>query len=223
MAEPLLLLRSNMVPWVQGLAASDLDTGSSKPSLQHLAAALAAQQSTTDSQQGISQGLCAIDMLTGRLRVDTLLWLEYADTAMFAKYKTLDRALHDERAAIANTAGKAARCAMPDKSAPTAVGHQGQTGSLGSSTGKLGATATASKVQSSTGGLTGGATGLGMTATAADWADANGFDCTFFKRLDAVNESGIQTPFYHLPPSFYKSTYVHDAELSSGETLKARR
>jgi hypothetical protein len=44
-----------------------------------------------------------------RMRIDSLLWLEYADSTCYSKYKTLDKALHRERAAAANTAGAAGK------------------------------------------------------------------------------------------------------------------
>jgi hypothetical protein len=74
-----------------------------QPNLVDLAAFLCSSSST---MHGIDLGPPC------RLRMVSLLWLEYADSLLYKQYKTLEPCLHEERAAVANSGGKAGSGAL---------------------------------------------------------------------------------------------------------------
>ena len=191
--------------------------------------------------------LCGVDIGAGRLRVDTLLWLMYADELIYSKGRSLEIAETDERAAIANTAGMAARGGLPVKASSTAKEGGQRAGCIGSSRNgvirSLGAKCVASGSSRIAGcsnvtavklpGSLNGGVGFGKGGSSAGGAASGeeekrggssgvaSFDQTFFKRVEAVNTEGVQQPFYKLAPSFYSSQAAREAAVSGGVVLKA--
>jgi hypothetical protein len=101
-AEPMLLLNStDSLPALLAAAAAT----SRQPSLVDLAACLC-NSSSSSAVHGMDLGPPC------RLRMVSLLWLEYADSLLYRQYKTLDPCLHEERAAVANSGGKAGSGAL---------------------------------------------------------------------------------------------------------------
>jgi hypothetical protein len=101
-AEPMLLLSStDSLPAFLAAAAAT----NQQPNLVDLAAFLCSSSSSS-AMHGIDLGPPC------RLRMVSLMWLEYADSLLYKQYKTLDPCLHEERAAVANSGGKAGSGAL---------------------------------------------------------------------------------------------------------------
>jgi hypothetical protein len=164
-AEPMLLLDSaDSLPAVSAAAAN-----SQQPSLVDLAVMLC-----NGAQQG-GPAVHGIDIGPPcRLRLVSLLWLEYADSLLYKQYKTLDPCLHEERAAVANSGGKAGSGALATASSSTR------------------AAAACSKVR----GASGMCDGRLMASQRAAAVVAKQVDSTalgeelFFERTGAVNTTG---------------------------------
>jgi hypothetical protein len=107
----LLLNSTDSLPALCPAAA----TRSTQPSLVDLAALLCSQaNSGSSAMHGVDLGPPC------RLRMVSLLWLEYADSLLYKQYKTLDPCLAEERAAVANSGGKAGSGALAAASSRSA-------------------------------------------------------------------------------------------------------
>ncbi|WIA12494.1 hypothetical protein OEZ85_012527 [Tetradesmus obliquus] len=137
-----------------------------------------------------------------------------ADSLLYRQYKTLDPCLHEERAAVANSGGKAGSGAL------AAAGSS----SSGSSRGAGAATSCGRGVGA--GSARGGQLMASQLAAAvlAKQVDSEALgEELFFERTGAVNTAGIQQPYYHLPKTFFSSTSLRAAEAAAGTTLRAAR
>uniref|UniRef100_A0A383WP12 Uncharacterized protein n=1 Tax=Tetradesmus obliquus TaxID=3088 RepID=A0A383WP12_TETOB len=205
-AEPMLLLNSaDSLPAYFAAAAA----ASQQPSLVDIAVQLCGQAAAgSAAMHGVDLGPPC------RLRVVSLLWLEYADSLLYRQYKTLDPCLHEERAAVANSGGKAGSGAL------AAAGSS----SSGSSRG-AGAAASCGR-DVGAGGARGGqlmASQLAATVLAKQVDSEALGEELFFERTSAVNTAGIQQPYYHLPKTFFSSASLRAAEAAAGTTLRAAR
>ncbi|KAF6248581.1 hypothetical protein COO60DRAFT_1648756 [Scenedesmus sp. NREL 46B-D3] len=194
------LLRDTSVCCFSRLSATDLqlDAGASPGAAAPGSKSSAGSSSSSDTAYGRL-------LLAADVPAPPLVGVEYADSLLYKQYKTLDPCLHEERAAVANSGGKAGSgafvAASSSRSAASAHAKGLGTGNVGGGqllSSQLAAAAVAQHVDSEvpSGEL-------------------------FFEQTGAVNAAGIQQPYYHLPKTFFSSAYVRAAEAAAGATLKA--